>query len=577
MLEPRAAQTRAGGSELQESSIEPTISSRVAVQDCLFLSLIVSLSVVLYIKGLGFYSDDWHFLGLLSNSSDQSLVGLIGSVFPDTRLRPIQTLYVAAPYWIFGNHPLGYHLINAAVFTLTMIVFYLSLREMLHVRVLVITLPLVYALLPNYSTDRFWYIAFVANLSMGLYFLSLYSDLRALRAHRKHLFRWRVLSIFGLLCSALAYEVTLPLFLLNPLLAWRHAQASRESISRRELTRTVLLAPLAGNVLGIALVTTYKILITREDAGGFVHNFVVYGHYSSYLVTLAAGAIGANFGSYGIALPITVWRVLRTYPDPKLLAGSIVLGVIIFVYLHRAIDRPRTHVTNETSYFKLMAVGVLVFASGYAIFLTNTNLEFATTGINNRVAVAAALGVAVLFVALIGWISWVLPSPRMRTTSFCLLVTLLCTSGFLLNNLIGAFWSAASRQQQEIIVAIRQQFPTLQPETTLILDGVCPYTGPGIVFECYWDVSGMLRTYYHDPSLRGDIANRNLEIAEQGVYTKIYSKQKFYPYLDNLILFDVGRNEVYGLKNADAARLHLNLEHNRKCPEGSEGFGASIF
>ncbi len=123
----------------------PPFGTRVALQDCLFLSLIVLVFVVLYIKDLGLYSDDWHFLGLLSNSNDQSLFALIGSVFPDTRLRPIESLYAAGLYWLFGIRPLEYHIVNALVFTVTILFFYLSLNEMLKMRLFTIAIPLVYA------------------------------------------------------------------------------------------------------------------------------------------------------------------------------------------------------------------------------------------------------------------------------------------------------------------------------------------------------------------------------------------------------------------------------------------------
>ena len=74
--------------------------TRGAIQDCLFLSVIASLSLALFITDLGLYSDDWMFLGLLSNSTDQSILGLLRAVVPYTRLRPIESLYVAAPYWL---------------------------------------------------------------------------------------------------------------------------------------------------------------------------------------------------------------------------------------------------------------------------------------------------------------------------------------------------------------------------------------------------------------------------------------------------------------------------------------------
>jgi hypothetical protein len=567
-------------SNAREGRIGGIVNSSVALKDCLFLGTVVLLSLVLYLKNLGFYSDDWHFIGLLSNASDQSLFGLVESVFPDTRLRPVQTLYVAGLYWLFGSDPIGYHMVNASVFTLMIALFYLSLNELIRVRLLMVTLPLVYSLLPHYSTDRFWYIAFVANLSIASYFLSLYSDLRALRAQRKALLGWRLLSICGLLCSGLSYEVTVPLFLLNPVLTWGRARRIHTSLSTTELILKVVRVPLLVNVTVIALMAAYKILITRSVTSGFVHNLTVYGEYGSHILRVAIGAIGINFGSYGIGLPLMAWRALRLYTDPTILAVGLVIGMLVFAYLYRTGWPRGVFFSTEVAYFRLMALGIVVLVLGYAIFLTNSQVGFTTTGIKNRTAIASAIGVAVSFVATIGWISWLLPTLRLRRTSFSLMISLLCVGGFLLNNAIAMFWTDASHQQKAVIDAVRREFPVLAPDTTLILDGVCPYAGPGIVFECYWDVGGMLKTYYHDTTLQGDIVKRNIRIEEEGLYTFIYGDQKLYPYGEKLVLFHLGQNRVYQLKDVDSARRYFQVLHpdyETRCAEGSEGYGTEIF
>src|SRR5437868_3232312 len=65
-------------------------------QDCFFLSLVVLLSLVLYVWGLGFYSDDWIFLEYLSTSADQSLSGLFQLLMrnPHEWMRPAQLPYL---------------------------------------------------------------------------------------------------------------------------------------------------------------------------------------------------------------------------------------------------------------------------------------------------------------------------------------------------------------------------------------------------------------------------------------------------------------------------------------------------
>lgn len=45
-------------------------------RDAAFLSSIVLFSTVLYVFGLGFYSDDWTVLGYASMTEDQTLMGI---------------------------------------------------------------------------------------------------------------------------------------------------------------------------------------------------------------------------------------------------------------------------------------------------------------------------------------------------------------------------------------------------------------------------------------------------------------------------------------------------------------------
>jgi hypothetical protein len=211
--------------------------------------------------------------------------------------------------------------------------------------------------------------------------------------------------------------------------------------------------------------------------------------------------------------------------------------------------------------------------------LTNENVAFGTTGVNNREAVSAAVGVAITYVGLAGWISWMMPSLWSRQICFCIMIATLSSGGFLLNNTIAGFWTTASVRQHEIIATIRQELPTPQPDTTVILDGACPYVGPGIVFECYWDVTGVLRTYFRDPSLHGDIIKRNTRITDSFLVTSIYSEKKYYPYSDRLLVFDLNTKTIHQLGSFEAAKQYferLNPGHN-DCANGVEGDGVWIF
>jgi hypothetical protein len=94
---------------------------------------------------------------------------------------------------------LGYHLVNSGVFVLTVLIFYRALHKLGLPRLLSVSIPLVYAVLPHYFADRFWIAASHANVSMALYFLSLYSHVRAMRTRGRRLWYWKLLSIFALI------------------------------------------------------------------------------------------------------------------------------------------------------------------------------------------------------------------------------------------------------------------------------------------------------------------------------------------------------------------------------------------
>jgi len=154
------------------------ILPRAAARDRLFLAAVLVLSCLPYLGGLGLYSDDWAFLSEMQNARG-SLRGMYDAIMPTgLATRPMQAVELVALYSLFGLEPLGYHIVNTAVLALAVALFYQSLRLLGLPRAIAIVVPLTFALLPHYSTDRFWIAAFQANLSICLYFVSLYADLR---------------------------------------------------------------------------------------------------------------------------------------------------------------------------------------------------------------------------------------------------------------------------------------------------------------------------------------------------------------------------------------------------------------
>jgi len=562
---------------LQEEEVRCSINTHVAVQDCLFLSLVVLLSLILYVQSIGFYSDDWSFFGYLSTSADQSPIGLFQTLydFANIKSRPVQALYLAGLYWLFGLYPLGYHLVNAGVLLSGVVLFYLVLRELNQGRVLTLTGSLVYGLLPHYSTDRFWYAAFVANLSMALYFLSLYADLWVLRTKGMPIWGWKLLSILSLVGSTLSYEVFLPLFLLNPLLSWYRARQLYGSTESKQLIQTNWAFLFGSNLFGLMLVLIFKALTaSRLGRHGLISQ-------SIWFAKLITKAFIVSYGDYGLGLPGVTLKLLHNYPNWAVLALGGIVGLVIFGYVYLATDHSKDELTERFRFIRLIGWGLVIFGMGYAIFLTNTNALITPTGIVNRIAIASAVGVAISLVGGIGWVSTFLPSNQLRRRCLCILIALLCTSGFIINNTLASFWIDSYRQQQAIIADIRQRFPTLPSESTLILDGICPYAGPAVVFESSWDLAGALMTFYRDRTLRADVVTPNLKVEEDRLSTVLYGGMySHYPYNEKLFVYHIGRKTTHYLTDVQAARRYFqtfNPDFDNDCPPGREGFGVQLF
>ena len=550
----------------------PRIISRDALQDSLFLAAVTGCSFIVYIGQLGLYSDDWAFLSLFRSVADPTFPALFAAMHEELSTRPMQALELAALYRAFGLEPLGYHLVNSAVFAGAVVMFYAALRELRLPRLAALTIPLVFSLLPHYSTDRLWIAAFQANLSIAFYFVSLSATLRVLRARPAHAWGWMLASTLALLASVLSYEVVAPLFALNAgvmlWLAWRN-----ESEQPRKRW-TLSIATAAIHAVALLSAVAYK-LGTTDRAGDL-------GGLSTYIWNVkrvARGAISTNFGSYGVLMPEKIVRIMMDYPDLVIFGLAAMIGLAVFIYLHHTYARTGAPGALTSRQWAVMGgVGFVTFGLGYAISLITFDIGFSPAGINNRTAIAAAVGVAIAYVAAIGFLSSLLRSERARRLTYCLLTSLLCTGGFIIINTIATFWVEADRQQRAVIASLSEQ--EIPRRATVLLDGVCPYIGPGIIFETHWDVSGMLQIEI-DPSLNGDVIKPTTQVLDEGVRTILYDDViNVYPFDELLLVYHAGQERMYRLASQDDARRYFEVDRRADladCPAGIEGRGTPIF
>jgi hypothetical protein len=563
------------GGAIASSNLEvqvPQISTADVRRDCFALSALLLLATVVYLPQVGFYSDDWAYLGTMA-IRDGSFTKEYLSL-GDALMRPVQALLLAGLFHLFGANPLPFHLVNAAALILGATCFYLVLVELRVPRTIAFAVPLIYGMLPHYSTGRFWMAAMQATVSMMLYFVSLYADLRAVREPGARYRWWTVAAIARVLC-VLAYEVFLPLLVLNPIIAWLHGR-------RRFINRRDWLNQPAGLVMvyAIAVVTLAPPVIYKAIVATRLGSFSSLHDRLDWIRWIYHGAFAIAIKDFGVLLPRVVWRLWRGYASISAAVVAFVSGAITYGYVAR-IDRGENRQRTWGSSATLIATGVIVFCAGYAVFFITKNALNTPAGIGNRVAIAAAVGVALGWIGVVSLAASQLPSPKAQSRGFAALVAILLATCVFINATLATFWTEAWRREQQVIAAIQKEWPTWPGEVTLIVDGVCPYVGPAIVFESSWDLTGALQLVYKRWGLRADVITPNATVTDSGIVTSLYNNSMVtrYPY-EEMWIFNVARGARYEVPDAAAARSYLashNPDRRGGCPLGTAGEGVPVF
>lgn len=539
--------------------------TRTILQDCLFLVAIIVASMIFYLPRLGFYSDDWVFLSLLHLSDDQSLSGLYQALYAGDvviRQRPVQMVYLVLFYGLFGLNPIYYHLANAFALIANGILLYLVVREFGQSRFIALAISLVYLLLPHYSTDRFWVAAHQATFSISFYLLSLYADLKAVQSYPHRWKRWKLLSFAGLVLSGLSYEVAVPLLLLNPLLVWFGSSQVRQKDGERSFILRRFISLFAANLLALVLIIAFKAQVTVRTN--------VETDLLTHLVYLITGALRVNFVSYGLGLPYIIGWILFHQPNFLLIAVSGILGLFTFRYLYSIPGYPENERSAKKNGWILLLTGLAVFGLGYAIFVFNADVWFTSASLGNRVAIAAAIGVAIVLVGLAGWLASLLPR-RWTHAAVCLFVSLLSSSGFLIINTLASFWVTAYQSQQDVLDQLQDNVPALPSGSTLVLDGVCLERGGAYLFTGKRDLASALWIAYGDPSLSATVLSSSPQVGEDGLSIVTYKSEVLYPYGEALLLYNFSEKKLYPLHNADAAHEYFErtgFVPERDCPPG---------
>jgi len=497
---------------------------------------------------------------------------------------------------VFGFSPDGYHQLNTLLFFSDAILIYLIFKKLRLHRIFYLSVPLIFILLPNYSTIHFWPSVIPNHFCLSLLLISLLFDLKALETDFPRLLIWKLISVIGIVVSVLTYELFLPFFYLNLIITaynYKQLKSYKPELAGKgkRINAKKLIYLLLINFLGLKIVLVYKLFFTVTSVRMLGNETSLTEHFGWLIINIfrldyseydygfnIKQSLLTNFVEYGIQLPDKLLQVYNYYPDKIIFVAGLLLAFLIFGYLYNVAKKYDLKIFSLKTAGKLIIAGLILFFWGYSIFLTNYSIAFSTTGVANRVSIGASIGIAVVWIGVITGISVIIKQEKLRNIFFSLSVTALCVSGFIIINTISSFWIKAYETENKILEEVKKQIPDLQENARFMLDGVCPYNGPAIIFESNWDLAGALKIAYSKKTLKADIITPNLGITEDGFVTSMYGEEYFYPY--DILIYNHNEKKSYRINNLEDALNYFETArtyYNGGCPEGYEAHGVKIF
>lgn len=539
------------------------VRTRALVTDVAVVMSLVALTVVPYVLRIGFYSDDWAFLSDLVVAGERSVLGLTTyqmGINNNLALRPTQSLQNAILFRLFGTDPLGYHLVNAAMLVAIGGVLVVLARRLGAPRYVAFPFAVLALVLPNASTNRFWFASFFYTLSLLLASASALAELASLRARGRRVVAWKAAALLLLVGAGLGNEVVLPALSVLPVGLWFLSRHRWEGGLAARFGRSGTAAFLLGNYVVLAAIVAYK---SRFESKGILDPLAL------GKVTIRAPLV--DFGVHGLLAPLGGgWAAVRV--DLLGAVVTVVVATAFVVHLWRLSPTgPGDRWLGARVWRRMIAGGLFLYALGYGIFAVSARVDITTTGSANRAAAVAVLGVALVAVSLSGLAATAIGRTR---AVFTAVPTILVVSSLLTVSVLGQQWARSWSLQQDVLGAIAEERPALPLDAAVILAGVCPYEGAAVVFESYWDFAGGLQLVYGRRDLRGDVL-RDLRVGPDALETRTYGVPVRYPYGDELFVWDAEQRRLVPLPTRAAAVAVLGRDPGQPgCAPGGPGSGS---
>lgn len=540
------------------------VGNRQLSVESIFLTVLVLLNAATFVRGLGFYLDDWLWFSTFATADDQSVRGYFDALYdPWTGGRPLQVLMMAVEFRLFGYNPLPYHLVNLAILAAAAMFLAAILRRIGLPRTFALAVAAIWVVSPSFVAERIWINVHPVSASTLLAFSGCYFDIRALDSQAfSARVTWKVGAVLAFIGSALLYETGMPLIL-----------AFSVALVALEVLRVGRLRVLAVFSLGVNAVVLAGLFAFKQAATSR-------GEFTASLTQLLRDAFEVmfrglyqNFARSGLELPLHAGRALLQYGSPEMWATVTVSAILVYVWFSRTIGRENK--PAPATLFMLILLGIAITAFSYVIFLPDGGVGIATAGVFTRYNIIACTGTSL---ALVSWLWFAASSLTTRIHIPSAAVAAVVAASVAMNSAVGSFFMEASKQQEQLISAVSPGLVSLPPGSSVLIDQACRWVGPAPVLETSIETTGVLWTAIDGRWLQGNVVNESLEVTELDVSLFDVSFRSTFSFPE-VYVFRAREREWVRLPDARQAREYFESRSTlgRECPHGWPGEGVPIF
>lgn len=521
---------------LPESRTGPDSCFELAACDWWILGSFAVIQVLtfgLMAKQLGFYLDDWATFCQL-HFAPHGFFEVLKSSLADPRMvtRPIQCLYYACTYMVFGDNPPGYHVLRCVIEAAGAAFLYLGASRMLARRAPAALAAVFFLLFPSHDASHYWIGAGLgAGFGATLYLCSFWLAMESVSRRSNAI---AALSAAVFLCCAYCYEAFLPMLSLTFFgVFFLHRRACSPLVALQQTLKFLLPSLLIG---------VSEPVYQRTVVPLFSKVFLSPGTFDlRYAVDVFVQGVGINCGVSGwtfyydrardaiSTLRITeVWRLLG-------IAASVFLAVFLS---HRsdqkqssnegaelAVAERRSSTLAEKLGFLLTdnrAYWVLAFAvvmlCSYLTFAVAKGYTPTLVSMINRVNMGASIATSLLLGLLIAGGS---DNRRLRpagsaagvfTLSLVLsLFLVLADWGF------APYWVQSHLVQKRIHQAVASRSALFHTGDTILLANTPRYVMWAPVFDGVWDFQSLVWMTLGNRKINGGVVSERLDVKKDEI------------------------------------------------------------